>query len=142
MKIMLEMEGVNSRKVFRLAIAKIAIKDFFKKLPNVTKIILYNRRSVTKRKIKCSHGQVTDSLAMYLSRNIILIKSNKIQFSKVKGKGFKSTAFLDLKICVHKQQEGLLCTILFLHFFYCLLVKGHQVKTMRYSKYIDLLIEL
>lgn len=97
---------------------------------------------MTKRKIKCSHGQVTDGLAMYLSRNIILIKSNKIQFSKVKGKGFKSTAFLDPKICMHKQQEGLLCKILFLHFFYCLLVKWHQVKTMRYSKYIDLLIEL
>lgn len=31
MKIILEMEGVNSIKVFRLAIAKIAIKDFFKK---------------------------------------------------------------------------------------------------------------
>lgn len=57
---------------------------------------------MTKRKIKCPHGQVTDGLAMYLSRNIILIKSNKIQFSKVKGKGFKSTAFLDPKICMHK----------------------------------------
>lgn len=49
--ILVEMEGVSRRKSFRLAIANIAIKAFFFfKLPNVIKVILYNRRSIPKGK--------------------------------------------------------------------------------------------
>lgn len=52
MKIILEeMEGVNRRKSFRLAMLKLLLRIFLN-LPNAIKIILCNRRSMTKRKIK------------------------------------------------------------------------------------------
>lgn len=60
--ILVVMEEVNRRKSFGLARLKLLLRIFSKNVPNVIKIILYNRRSMTKRKIKCSHGRFTDSL--------------------------------------------------------------------------------